>query len=61
MKNLEVSKVKLKIILHFYLLKKYHSFADGAIAISSRLKNNWIKLVKNKIPIELIPISVDFK
>ena len=51
---------KIKTFSSHFLFKHISLFADGAIAISTNLKRLLENFSKGRIPVELIPISVDF-
>ena len=42
------------------MIKRISAFANGAIAISTQIKQKLESFSKNKFPVVLIPISVDF-
>lgn len=43
-----------------FFINRISSLADGAIAISSHIKEQLENISKKQIPVELVPISVDF-
>lgn len=58
--NFSGLKARISTYSSLILIKKFSSFANGAIAISSHLKELLDNISKNKFPVELISISVDF-
>ncbi len=52
-------KSKIKNYSSLLFIKRLRWFADGAIVISFHLKDQLEKIRKKKIPVKLIPISVD--
>lgn len=59
-KDYKSLKSRIKNYSSLFFIKKISFFADGAIAISSHIKKQLVYFSKKQIPIELIPISVDF-
>ena len=53
-------KSKIRNYSSLFLIKRIYAFANGAIAISSLIKEKLELFSNNKFPVELIPISVDF-
>jgi len=50
---------KIKIKSSIFFIKHVHFFADGIISISNHLQTEMEKISKDKIPVFLIPITVD--
>ena len=52
---------RIRVKSSFYLLKKLSLFADAVLVISTYLEQRISSISKGKIPVILVPISVNFK